>query len=84
MDPYGMVILIPVHVMHSQSYTNCEYFELSIDDRLDFILYEKEDIPKSTSHWVRSLEHETQERCPHVFCNDAVYQSQVCLKCVGF
>jgi hypothetical protein len=29
---------------------NCEYSEASIDDRLDFVLYEKEDTPKSTSH----------------------------------
>jgi hypothetical protein len=26
--------------------TNCEYSEASIDDRLDLVLYEKEDIPK--------------------------------------
>ena len=39
--------------------TNCEYSEASIDDRLDIVLYEKEDTPKSTSHWLRSLEHET-------------------------
>ena len=37
------------------------------DDRLDFVLYEKEDTPKSTSHWLRSLEHETHERCPECF-----------------
>ena len=37
--------------------TSCEYSEASIDDRLDFVLYEKEDTPKSTSHWLRSLEH---------------------------
>ena len=42
--------------------TNCEYSEASIDDRLNFVLYEKEDTPKSTSHWLRSLEHETHER----------------------
>jgi hypothetical protein len=47
--------------------TNCEYSEASIDDRLDFVLYEKEDTPKSTSHWLRSLEHETYERCPECF-----------------
>ena len=47
--------------------TNCEYSEASIDDRLDFVLYEKEDTPKSTSHWLRSLEHETHERCPECF-----------------
>src|ERR1700683_2627242 len=47
--------------------TNCEYSEASIDDRLNFVLYEKEDTPKSTSHWLRSLEHETHERCPQCF-----------------
>ena len=31
------------------------------------MLYEKEDTPKSTSHWLRSLEHETHERCPQCF-----------------
>ena len=30
--------------------TNCEYSEASIDDRLNFVLYEKEDTPKLTSH----------------------------------
>jgi hypothetical protein len=37
------------------------------DDRLGFVLYEKEDTPKSTSHWLRSLEHKKQERCPQRF-----------------
>jgi hypothetical protein len=47
--------------------TGCEYSEPSIDDRLGFVLYEKEDTPKSTSHWLKSLEHETHERCPECF-----------------
>jgi hypothetical protein len=47
--------------------TNCEYSKPSIDDRLEFVLYEKEDTPKSTSHWLGSLEHETHERCPQCF-----------------
>jgi hypothetical protein len=47
--------------------TNCQYSEGFIDDRLDFVLYEQEDTPKSTSHWLRSLEHETHERCPQCF-----------------
>ena len=47
--------------------TNCEYSEASIDDRLDFVLYEKEDTPKSTGLWLRSLKHETHERCPQCF-----------------
>ena len=34
---------------------------------MDFVPYEKEDTPTSTSHWVRSLEHETQEICPGCF-----------------
>jgi hypothetical protein len=46
--------------------TNCEYSEPSIDDKLDFVLYEKEDTPESTSysHRVRSLE---DEACPQCF-----------------
>src|ERR1700683_5629957 len=51
----------------SPEFTNCEYSEASIDDRLDFVLYEKEDTPRSTSHWLSSLEHETHERCPQCF-----------------
>jgi hypothetical protein len=47
--------------------TNCEYSEPSIDDRLDFVLYEKWDTPKSTGHWLRSLGHETHEKCPQSF-----------------
>jgi predicted Zn-ribbon and HTH transcriptional regulator len=47
--------------------TNCGYSETSIDDILDFVLYEKEDTPKSTSHRLRSLEHKTHERCPECF-----------------
>jgi len=47
--------------------TNCEYSEPSVDDRLEFVLYEKEDIPKSTCTWLGSLEHETHEKCPHCF-----------------
>ena len=47
--------------------TNSEYSEPSTDDRLDFVLYEKEDTPASTSHWLRSLNHETHERCPECF-----------------
>jgi len=31
------------------------------------VLYEKEDTPKSTCHWLGSLEHETHERCPQCF-----------------
>jgi hypothetical protein len=47
--------------------TSCEYSEPSIDDRLEFVLHEKEDTPKSTSKWLGSLEHETHEKCPHCF-----------------
>jgi hypothetical protein len=31
------------------------------------VLYEKENTPKSTIHWLGSLEHETHERCPQCF-----------------
>jgi hypothetical protein len=47
--------------------TNCEYSEPPINDRLEFVLYEKEDMPKSTYKWLESLEHETHENCPHCF-----------------
>jgi hypothetical protein len=47
--------------------TNCEYLEPAIDGRLEFVLYERENMPKSTSHWLASLEHETREECPHCF-----------------
>ena len=39
-----------------------------MNDRLEFTLYEKEDTPKSTSHWLCSLEHETHEKCPDCSC----------------
>jgi len=54
-------------VISSPECTDCEYSEPFIDDRLDFVLYEKDDIQKSTSHWLKSLEHETHERCPECF-----------------
>ena len=47
--------------------TDCEYSEPFIDDSLEFVLYEKNDSPKSTCHWLGSLEHETHERCPQCF-----------------
>ena len=47
--------------------TSCEYSEPSIDDKLEFVLYEKEDTPKSTSKWLGSLEHENHKKCPHCF-----------------
>jgi len=47
--------------------TNCEYSEPYINDRLELVLYEKEDTPKSTCKWLGSLEHETHEKCPHCF-----------------
>ena len=47
--------------------TNCEYSEPYINDRLELVLYEKDDTPKSTCKWLGSLEHETHEKCPHCF-----------------
>ena len=47
--------------------TNCEHSERSIDDSLEFVIYEKDDSPKSTCHWLGSLEHETHERYPQCF-----------------
>src|SRR6267154_3540018 len=47
--------------------TNCEYSEPPINDRLGFVLYKKENMPKSTCRWLESLKHETHEKCPHCF-----------------
>src|SRR6202789_801907 len=44
--------------------THCEYSEASIDDRLDFVLYEKEDTQKSTSLWLGSLNNKNKKDCP--------------------
>jgi len=51
----------------SRECTNCEYYELSINNRLEFVLYEKEDTLKSTCNWLGSLKHETHEICPQCF-----------------
>ncbi len=59
-------------VISSPECTNCEYSEPYINDRLEFVLYEKEDTPKSTCKWLGSLEHETHEKCPH--CSSAMMQ----------
>jgi hypothetical protein len=48
--------------------TNCEYSEPIMNDRLDFVLHEKVEMPKSTSQWLWSLEHETHEECPDCSC----------------
>ena len=71
---FASTILAPHNfvAISSPECTNCEYSEASIDDRLDFVLYEKEDTPKSTSQWLRSLEHETHARCPE--CLSAMMQ----------
>ena len=47
--------------------TNCEHSEPPINDRLGFVLYERNDMPKSTFKWLRSIEHETHEKCPSCF-----------------
>ena len=47
--------------------TKCEYTEPAMDDMLGFVLHENEEISKSTSNWLTSLEHETHENCPHCF-----------------
>jgi len=59
-------------VISSPECTNCEYFEPSIDDGLDFVLYGKADTPKSTCEWLQYLEHETHEKCP--ICSSAMMQ----------
>src|SRR6202789_702409 len=66
---FASAILAPQKfvAISSPECTNCEYSESSIDDRLYFVLYEKEDTPKSTGHWLRSLEYETHDRCPQCF-----------------
>ena len=35
-----------------------------MNDRLDFVLHEKEETPKSTPQWLWSLKHGTHEQCP--------------------
>ena len=45
----------------------CRYSEPPINDRLAFVLYEKEDMPKSIHIWLRSLKHETHGKCSHCF-----------------
>jgi hypothetical protein len=60
-------------VISSPECTNCEYSEPSINDRLEFVLYEKENMPKSICKWLGSLKHETYEKCPH--CFSAMIQS---------
>jgi hypothetical protein len=52
--------------------TKCEYTEPAMDDMLGFVLHENEEIPKSTSNWLTSLEHETHENCPR--CSAALRQ----------
>jgi hypothetical protein len=47
--------------------TSCEYAEPTVNDTLEFMLYETENTPKSTSQWLASLDHETHEQCPHCF-----------------
>src|ERR1700732_2696122 len=41
-----------------------------MDDRLQFLLYEKVDTPKFTSQWLGSSKHHTHERCPD--CSSAL------------
>jgi hypothetical protein len=48
----------------------CDYSRPITDDRLEFILYEKSDTPRSTSQWLRSLKHHTHEKCPD--CSSAL------------
>src|ERR1700692_2170789 len=76
MGPEGQVFqlwhqqFLPLRILWPSQVLNVPIMNIlkhSIDDRLDFVLYEKEDTPKSTSHWLRSLEHETHERCPQCF-----------------
>jgi len=45
---------------------NCEYSEPPINDRLDFVLHEKE-VCKVHLQMVGVLEHETHENVPIVF-----------------
>ena len=69
-----MAILAPHHLVavSSPECTNCDYSEPIMDDRLEFILYEKAVTPKSTCQWLGSLEHETHEKCPD--CSTALIQ----------
>ena len=47
--------------------TSCEYSEPPMNDRLEFILYEKEDAPKVHIPLVMLL-RETHEKCPDCSC----------------
>ena len=42
----------------------CNYSGQMTGDRLEFVLYEKVDTPKSTSQWLGTLKHQTHEQCP--------------------
>ena len=56
-----------------------------MNDRLDFVLHEKEETPKSTSQWLWSLEHETHEECPDCSCalKQPICKFQVSSKYIG-
>ena len=50
----------------------CDYSGPILDDRLEYILYEKVDTPKSTSQLLGSLKHHIHEKCPD--CSSAITQ----------
>ena len=47
--------------------TSCEYVEPTMNDRLQFMLYEKGDTPKSTCQWLGSLSMKLMSNVPTVF-----------------
>jgi len=57
--------------------TNYEYSGPITNDRLDFVLHEKEEKPKPTFQWLGSLEHETHEKCP---CCFSVFKQPISFK----
>jgi hypothetical protein len=52
------------HGLHSRS---PDQFPYGTRGTLEFVLYDKEDTPKSTCNWLGSLEHGTHEICPQCF-----------------
>src|ERR1700677_4464091 len=81
----ALAILAPDNfvAISSPQCSSCEYSEPPIDDRLDYMLHEKEDAPQSTSHWLGSLKHETHERCPQNEGDFDKFSFRKLLKCKG-
>ena len=64
---------------------NCEYSEPPINGRLGFMLYERNDMPKSTCKWLNKIYRTWNpwKMSILLFCNDAAYKFQVSSKCAS-